>query len=83
MKKTKTKNKSAKNAKKSKGLIKKNMYFSELMLKYPKAAEILMKRGMHCFGCSMSANETIEQGAIMHGWNPDKLVKELNMKIKK
>jgi len=31
----------------------------------------------------MAMFETLEQGAIMHGINPNKLVEELNKKIKK
>jgi hybrid cluster-associated redox disulfide protein len=67
----------------SKFLINKKMKFSEILKKYPEAAEILMNKGMHCFGCCMAADETLEQGAIMHGLNPDKLVEEINRKIGK
>ena len=62
-------------------LITKDTSFSEILEKYPWAAEVLMKSGMHCFGCSMAAYESLEQGAIMHGLNPDKLVGELNKKF--
>jgi hybrid cluster-associated redox disulfide protein len=63
--------------------INKKMTFLEVMQISPEAAWVLMGRGMHCAGCHLAANETIEQGAIMHGINPDKLVKELNRKLKK
>jgi hybrid cluster-associated redox disulfide protein len=63
--------------------INKNMTFEDVLRINPKIAEILMKKGMHCIGCSMAMYETLEQGAIMHGINPDKLVDELNKKIKK
>ena len=72
MKKTKTKEK-----------ITKKMSFSEILEKFPEAAEILFESGMHCCGCRMSANESLEQGAIAHGINPDKLIEKLNKKTGK
>jgi len=63
---------------KKKAIIDKKMTFAEIMHKNPKAAEILMNKGMYCIGCHMAMHETLEQGAFMHGMNPDKLVKELN-----
>jgi hybrid cluster-associated redox disulfide protein len=75
--KRKTKNSST-NAK-----ITKNMTFVKIMQKSPEAAWILMEKGMHCMGCSMAGNETLEQGAVMHGLDADELVKEINNKINK
>ena len=83
-KKLKTKNSSKHVTKKAKaGQISKKMTFMEVMQISPEAAWILMSRGMHCAGCHLAANETIEQGAIMHGIDPNKLVKELNAKLTK
>lgn len=45
--------------------------------------EILMEKGMHCFGCPMAMQETLEQGAMAHGLDADKLVDEINKKKKK
>lgn len=75
MKKTKTKGKINK--------INKKMSFSEIMEKFPEATEILFESGMHCCGCPMSANESLEQGALMHGINPDRLIEKLNKKLNK
>jgi hybrid cluster-associated redox disulfide protein len=63
--------------------ITKKMGFRELIEKHPDVIEILFEKGMHCIGCPMAAEETIEQGAIAHGINPDELVKELNKKVSK
>jgi len=63
--------------------IDKTMPFSEIMLKHPESAEVLLERGMHCMGCPMAMNETLEQGALMHGINPDELVNEINKKAEK
>ena len=62
--------------------IDKNMNFAEIMKKYPEAVETLLKQGMHCIGCPMAMQETLEQGALAHGLDPDELIKELNKKLK-
>lgn len=46
-----------------------------------KAPEIFFKYGLHCIGCALSAEETIEQGAKAHGLSEKQissLIKELN-----
>ena len=85
MKKNKPKNKSSRKPtpKKSKSKeISKEMTFMEVMNRSPKAAWILMQHGMQCAGCGMAANETLEEGALAHGIDPEKLIKEINKKIK-
>ncbi len=62
--------------------ITKKMTFSEIMEKNPKAVEILFEKGMHCIGCPMSQMETLEEGCLVHGLNPDEIVEELNEKLK-
>jgi len=57
--------------------ITKKTKFSEIM-KNEKAAEILINKGMHCFGCPMAMHETLEQGAEAHGLDADKLIEEIN-----
>jgi hybrid cluster-associated redox disulfide protein len=63
--------------------ITKNTLFSEVIEQHPEAAGVLLESGMHCVGCPMSTGETVEQGALMHGLDPDKLVKEMNKRIEK
>lgn len=55
--------------------------FSELM-KDEKAVEILMNKGMHCFGCAFAQFETLEQGCGGHEIDVDEVLKELNKKKK-
>ncbi len=74
MKKQKKKTK----VKEIKGKIKKTLTFAELMDRSPKAAEKLAELGLFCGGCPMAQLETIENGALAHGLDPDELVKELN-----
>ena len=63
--------------------ITKKMSFSEIIEKNPESVEILLNNGMHCIGCPMSQQETLEQGALAHGLDPDKLIKEINEKLNK
>jgi hybrid cluster-associated redox disulfide protein len=58
--------------------ITKKMTFNEILQKNPESVMILLEKGMHCIGCGMAGFETLEQGALAHGINPDELVKELN-----
>ena len=41
-------------------------------------APILLNIGMHCLGCPSSQMETIEEAAMVHGIEPDSLVKDIN-----
>jgi hybrid cluster-associated redox disulfide protein len=68
---------------KQKGKISKKTTFAQLLNQHPDVAEILFEKGMHCIGCPMAMQETLEQGAIAHGINADKLVKEINEKLDK
>lgn len=85
-KKINMKNKQMKNRKSKKQTIKnskikyinKKMKFTDVIESNSEAAWILINKGMHCAGCNMADAETLEQGALMHGINPDKLVKEIN-----
>lgn len=50
--------------------------------KYPKTLEVFHKHGFACVGCALARYESIEEGAIVHGIDVDKLVKDLNKIIK-
>ena len=63
--------------------ITKKMSFAQIIKKYPKAIELLIQKGMHCIGCPMAQQETLEQGCEAHGLNPEEIVKELNEKLEK
>jgi len=69
--------------KEEKKKINKKMSFAEIMQNDPEAAEALMEKGMHCCGCPMALQESLEQGAAVHGLDADAIVKELNNKAKK
>lgn len=66
--------------------ITKDWTIGKILEKYPNAAEIMFKNGLHCVGCHIAANETLEQGIISHGGSEEmvgKIVSEINDLIKK
>lgn len=67
--------------KKTKQKVSKNMTFQEVVEKFPKASEILSKRGMHCLHCMMASMETLEQGCKAHGISDreiEEIIDEIN-----
>ena len=79
MKKTKqrtTKTEQKPEQKTIKNKITKDMTLGEVVTKYPKAAEVMLKQGLHCVGCHVAAYETVEQGAMAHGFD-NKQIKKL------
>jgi len=68
--------------KEAKQKITKDMTLAEAVAKYPKTIPVFMKYGMHCIGCPMAMQETVEQGAEVHGIDLKKMLKDLNESIK-
>jgi len=69
----------------AKKAVTKNTTFAEILEKYPESANVLFESGLHCIGCGLAANETIEQGCLAHGMNKkeiDELIKKINTKEK-
>ena len=58
--------------------ISKDLIIGDILAKEPDMAGILMGMGMHCIGCPASQQESIEEAAMVHGIEPDALVKEIN-----
>ena len=56
----------------------KDMLIGQLLQVDANIAPILMRAGMHCLGCPSSQMETVEEAAMVHGIDPDALVKEIN-----
>jgi hybrid cluster-associated redox disulfide protein len=58
---------------------------SEMVSSHPKVSEILIKYGLHCIGCHIAMEETIEEGAKAHGLSGkeiSKMIVEINQSIK-
>jgi len=68
---------------KKKQLITKNMAISEVIARYPDTIPVLMRTGMHCIGCPMAMQETLEEGLAAHGLDVKKIIDELNKVAKK
>ena len=62
----------------AKQMITKDMSFGEILQRFPQTFSVFSKYGMHCIGCSMSAYETVEQGAKAHGMKEKDLAKLLD-----
>lgn len=61
--------------------ITKDMLIGEIVGKYPETAPVMMESGLHCAGCGVAGQETVEQGCQAHGMKKediDKMVKEMN-----
>ena len=59
-------------------VVNKDTMIGELMQLDPELAPILMSIGMHCLGCPSSQMETIAEAAMVHGYDADDLVDEIN-----
>jgi len=68
---------------KTKQLITKEMSISECISRHPETIPILMKYGMHCIGCPMAMQETLEEGLSAHGLEVDEVIDGLNKIVKK
>ena len=62
-------------------MIDKNAIIGDVLDKYPTTAPLFLRMGMHCLGCPASRGETIEQACMVHGADPDQLVKAINESI--
>ncbi len=58
--------------------ITKDMGITETVQKYPETIEVFMSFGMGCIGCAAASFENIEEGALVHGIDPDEIVAKLN-----
>lgn len=61
-----------------KTVITKDMFIGEVLQIDRGLAGILMDAGMHCLGCPSSQMESIRDAAMVHGFDVDVLVKNLN-----
>lgn len=74
----------AKEGKTSGKFVEKTMRIAEVMAVCPEAADILVEYGLHCFSCPLGDQETLQEGAYVHGfddWMLEELVDDLNVSI--
>lgn len=58
--------------------ITKDMGITETVRNYPETIEVFFSFGMGCIGCAAANFESIEEGAMAHGIDPDEIVAKLN-----
>ncbi|QEK13498.1 DUF1858 domain-containing protein [Crassaminicella thermophila] len=58
--------------------ITKDMIIADVLQMDRGLAPIFMRHGLTCLGCPASAMETIADVSVVHGMDPDALVKDLN-----
>ena len=58
--------------------ITKDMIIAEIISIDENLAAVLMASGMHCIGCPSAQGESLEEAAMVHGMDADKLVDTLN-----
>jgi len=56
----------------------KGMSMMEALQADPRAREVFAAHGMGCVGCMGASMESIEEGARMHGVDPEMVLSELN-----
>jgi len=59
------------------------MKISEIVEKYPQVLSLLLDYGLHCIGCPLAPDETLEEAAKVHGFDLEELLQNLNKAIKK
>lgn len=63
--------------------ITKDMIIGDVVLAFPEVMKPLQDVGIHCVGCYASTYDTIEEGAMKHNMNPNKLCATINHAIRK
>lgn len=58
--------------------VSKDMIIADMLQIDPGIAAILMASGMHCIGCPSAQGESLEEAAMVHGLDSDKLVDSVN-----
>lgn len=56
----------------------KDMTVAHILRLNPNTAEVFMRYGMHCLGCPGATGESVEQAAMVHGFDADQILADLN-----
>jgi len=57
--------------------ISKDMTIGSLLVAHPETATTLLEMGMHCLGCPSAQHETLEQAAMVHGFDVDEFMAKI------
>ena len=55
-----------------------DMTIAQVISQYPATMKVFMSLGIHCLGCPSATSESVREAAMVHGQNPDDLLKQLN-----
>ncbi len=55
-----------------------NSKMVDILRLHPEAQSLLAEYGLHCAECSGAKHESLRQGAINHGLDPEELLARLN-----
>ena len=58
--------------------ITRDMTIGEILRTKPEVAPVLMEAGMHCLGCPSAQAESLEEAAMVHGMDINKLLSDIN-----
>ena len=58
--------------------ITKDMTIGEILRVDMDVAPVLMGVGLHCLGCPASQGESLEEAALVHGLDPELVLKQVN-----
>ena len=58
--------------------ITKDMTIGEIVMNNPEVAPILLEAGMQCLGCPSAQGETLEEAAMVHGFDVTDLLSKIN-----
>ncbi len=61
-----------------KTVITKDMLVTDALMLNPNLAPVLMSAGMYCFSCPASMGETLEEAAMVHGFDVDDILEAVN-----
>jgi hybrid cluster-associated redox disulfide protein len=57
--------------------ITKDMTIAQILRSFPQTADVFRSYGMHCLSCPGATGESLEQAAMVHGFDADKLLQDL------
>jgi hybrid cluster-associated redox disulfide protein len=57
--------------------ITKDMTIAQILRAFPQTADVFRSYGMHCLSCPGATGESLEQAAMVHGFDANKLLEDL------
>lgn len=58
--------------------ITKDMLIGDILRLNGETAQFFFDMGMHCLGCPSARGESLEEACLVHGVDPDEMVKKIN-----